>query len=379
MKIIFVSDAIFPYNKGGKEKRIFELSTRLSKKGNDVHIYTMKWWQGNSIRQENSVTLHGVCPLKSLYVNGRRSIWQAIYFAMKIFFPLLKAKFDIMEVDHMPHFPVYTCKLVTLLKRKKLFVTWHEVWGKKYWLDYLGNKGYFGYLVEKYSTKLPDIFIAVSEFTAKRLVNTFHVSEKKIKIINSGINFSEINKLKETEKKYDLIYGGRFLIHKKIDFLIETIAYLKKDFPNIKAVISGGGPEEKKLIDLTNKLGLKNNINFPGFCSAEEFYKLLKQSKIYISLSIREGLGLSVLEANAVGLPAIIVNHPDNATKSLISDGNNGFICKIDIKDIAEKIKLLLNNFQMLQQMENDSRKFSQRFDWQNITDELMHLYKKSI
>lgn len=42
MKIAMVSDAIYPYNKGGKERKIYEIATRIAAKGHEVHIYTMK-------------------------------------------------------------------------------------------------------------------------------------------------------------------------------------------------------------------------------------------------------------------------------------------------------------------------------------------------
>jgi hypothetical protein len=46
MKIAYVYDAVYPWVKGGAEKRIYELSRRLAKRGHDVHCYGMKWWQG---------------------------------------------------------------------------------------------------------------------------------------------------------------------------------------------------------------------------------------------------------------------------------------------------------------------------------------------
>jgi len=53
MKIAIVSDSIYPYNKGGKEKRLFEIATRLVKYGHEITIYTMKWWEGaDSIKRK---------------------------------------------------------------------------------------------------------------------------------------------------------------------------------------------------------------------------------------------------------------------------------------------------------------------------------------
>jgi glycosyltransferase involved in cell wall biosynthesis len=104
MKIAFVSDAIYPYNKGGKEKRIYEISTRLAKRGHNVHVYCMKWWKEKGIhRIENGVHLHAISRYYSLYFGKRRSIKEAVMFAFACF-KLIREDFDVINVDHIPHF-----------------------------------------------------------------------------------------------------------------------------------------------------------------------------------------------------------------------------------------------------------------------------------
>src|SRR5690349_4431486 len=103
LKIAYVSDAIYPYNKGGKEKRIFELTTRLAKAGHNVTIYCMKWWEGSEQKRlENRVKLKAISPLYPLYSGKRRSMKQAILFALSCF-KLLREDFDVLDADHMPH------------------------------------------------------------------------------------------------------------------------------------------------------------------------------------------------------------------------------------------------------------------------------------
>ena len=89
MKIAYVYDVIYPYVKGGAEKRIWELSKRLARKGHEVHIFGMKFWAGGDVFTNDGVHLHGICEPKELYVEGRRSIKEAIYFARKLISPLL--------------------------------------------------------------------------------------------------------------------------------------------------------------------------------------------------------------------------------------------------------------------------------------------------
>ena len=86
MKMAFVSDAIYPYNKGGKEKRIYEISTRLAKRDHNVHVYCMKWWkEKENHRIENGVHLHAISRYYPLYSGKRRSIKGAIMFAFACF------------------------------------------------------------------------------------------------------------------------------------------------------------------------------------------------------------------------------------------------------------------------------------------------------
>src|SRR5512136_542281 len=104
MKIAFVYDVIYPFVKGGVEKRVWELATRLTQRGHDVHLFGMKFWDGEEILIRESVCLHGVCPAQKLYVRGRRTLWQAFYFSTRLISPLLKERFDIIDCQQFPYF-----------------------------------------------------------------------------------------------------------------------------------------------------------------------------------------------------------------------------------------------------------------------------------
>lgn len=377
MKIVFVSDAIYPYNTGGKEKRIFEITTRLAKLGHDVHIFTMKWWAGESVKKENGVTLHGICKLLPLYSkNKRRSIKQALYFAYKIFWPIFCEKFDCLEADQVPYFQLFPLKIATLLKRKKLIVSWLEVWGKKYWQEYLGWKGNFGYLVEKISVRLPDKFIAISELTKNRLIQYFNIPEHKISYIPPcGI---DLEKFKNLEKKesFDCIYFGRLLNHKNVNILVEAIKVLKIKLPKIKCLIIGEGPERNKLEELVKILNLQNNIKFLGFIKEEKkLFSYISSAKVFVLPSTREGFGISVIEANACGIPAIVINHPENAAKDLVKEQFNGSLSKLSVTDLALKIENILLIQDLSSNFKTQSNREANKYDWQNIILDLEKCY----
>lgn len=388
LKIAIVSDAIYPYNKGGKEKRIYEMSTRLAKAGHDVHIYCMKWWAGKEkTRVENEVTLHAISKLYPLYSGPRRSIKQAIMFALSCF-KLIKEDFDVIEVDHMPHFVLFSTKAVTLLKKKKLHVTWNEVWGRKYWREYLSshsrgrgnpvdiNKFFLAevaYIIEWLSARMPDKVIAVSEHTKNKLLNDLKV-KKEIFVVPNGISFDEIKDVRPAQEKSDIIFSGRLLSHKNIDLLIASIDLMRINYPNIKCVIVGKGPEENNLKDLVNKLGLQNNIIFYDFLEDhKDLYALMKSSKVFAFPSTREGFGIVALEANASGIPVITIDHKDNATKDLITNGKNGEVIQLDEKKIAEKVMHYLSS----ENINNDYTEIITNYDWQTLAKRVEEVYQK--
>src|ERR1700677_1781114 len=109
-KIAVVSDSVYPFNKGGKEKRIYDITTRLAAEGYDVTVYCMKWWEGDERQIErDGVKLCAISPYYPLYAGNRRSMKEAVFFALHCL-SLLGKHFDIIEVDHMPHPVLFTTK-----------------------------------------------------------------------------------------------------------------------------------------------------------------------------------------------------------------------------------------------------------------------------
>ena len=125
MKIAFVYDVIYPYVKGGVEKRVWELAVRLAHRGHEVHLFGMKFWNGEDTINREGVFLHGVCPAQKLYTSGRRSIWQAFYFSFHLLSHLLKEKFDIIDCQQFPLFSCYTSKID--FENKKYPARYHMV------------------------------------------------------------------------------------------------------------------------------------------------------------------------------------------------------------------------------------------------------------
>ncbi len=371
MKVAVVTDAIYPYHKGGKEKRIYEITTRLARKGYHVDIYCMNWWHGKTEKVENGVFLHAITNYHPLYGKTHRSISQAIFFTFGCF-KLMMHDFDVIEVDHMPHLILFPLKLVCLLKRKPLLVTWNEVWGRAYWVSYMGILGNIAYFIELASVQTASKIIAISAHTAKKLRQELHYT-KEIVIIPNGIDLAAIQKVKPAKIKSDIIFAGRLLHHKQVDLLLRSIALLTKNYPKISCVIIGQGPEKKRLITLAKSLTISENVHFmPPVESQYRLYALFKSAKLFVLPSNREGFSIVVLEANACGLPVITINHKDNAAQDLIKKNqSNGLISNANELSIAKSIIKLLRN----PISQKNCIKVASNYDWNTITPQVETAY----
>jgi glycosyltransferase involved in cell wall biosynthesis len=371
MKIVFVSDAVYPYNKGGKEKRLFEISTRLAAMGNDVHIYCMKWWDGPKTRTENGVRLHAISKLYPLYSGERRSIKQGVLFGLACV-KLIREDFDVIDVDHMPFFPLYSVWLVCLLKRKKMFATWNEVWGRKYWVEYMGVAGNISALIERISVLLPAKITAISPHTSVQLREQLHC-KKELAVVSCGLDYSQIKKVKPSAHKSDVIFTGRLLKNKRVDLLVRAVAELQKSSKPIKCIIVGDGPEKASLQQLARKLNMQSVIEFHDFYEDHnKVYALIKASKVFAHPSEREGFGIVAIEANACGKPVVTNLATANATKDLIKDNYNGFRFAKTAKALASSIEVALQTSDTL---ENNCLARAKQFDWKALSYQLAEVY----
>lgn len=339
--VAMVTDAIYPYHRGGKELRYHELGYRLADRA-DVHIYTMKWWHGPKHQTQAGITLHALGRHRPLYAGGRRSLAQAICFAFACF-RLLGHRFDVLEADHMPYLQIPVLRLVAILKRTPLVVTWHEVWGRRYWCEYLGFAGNAAWLVERLAMWLPDSIIAASPQTARRL-RPYVRPRTRVFVAPNGVDVDVARSTWAAGEPVDVVTVGRLMPHKRVDMLLRSIALLCAQGSPVTCRIIGDGPERDALHDLAETLGVADQIEFRhDVGDQKELYGLLKSATVFAFPSAREGFGIAVLEAIACGLPVVTTSAPDNVAQDLVGQSATGVVCAPSSEALAEAIRQVLS------------------------------------
>jgi len=335
--VALVTDAIYPYFRGGKELRYHEVAQRLGLRA-DVHVCTMHWWTGPAVRREGPVTFRAVCREYPMYTGERRSYREAFLFAFACL-RLLWFRFDVVEADQFPNFHIFTLRVVTWLRRKRLTVTWHEVWGPAYWQEYLGRLGRLGWLVEWLAMRVPDQLIAASPQTAERLREILG-DRAAIAVVPNGIDLAGIRNSYPADERVDLVTVGRLLPHKNVDLLLECVARLRAEGLPVTCRVIGDGPQRAALHKLAADLGITDAVDFRhDVWEQKDVYGLVKAARVAVFPTAREGFGIAVLEAIACCLPVVTTSAPDNLARHLVDRSATGLVCEPSVAAIAAAVR----------------------------------------
>lgn len=361
MRIAIVYDAVYPYSLGGGERRFYELAIRLAQAGHEVHWYGMHWWSGPRTMHQDGVTYHAICPKLPLYTrSGRRSIIEALVFGLAAI-QLIGARFDVVDCCGFPYFSTFTARFAVAVRGGQLVSTWHEVWGRDYWISYLGWLGLIGYVVELAAARIPALVIAVSRSTAWRLEAIRHGD---VIVLPNGVDIDAIGAIPPNEYSCDIIYAGRLCDFKDVELLLSAVALLARTRPSLTCRIVGSGPHRSTLEVFALNAGIADQVEFDGPLPDDQFYAALASSRAFVLPSQREGFGIVVLEANAAGVPVVVAAHPDNQAVELVENGN-GLIVAPAAASVAAALEQLLDEPPGTRA--SACREMARRFDWNSV------------
>jgi glycosyltransferase involved in cell wall biosynthesis len=218
-----------------------------------------------------------------------------------------------------------------------------------------------------FSLKRFDEVIAVSHYT-KSLIS--HLNLTKVTVVPNGF---EINIPAAGQRKKDpvpvLITVGNVTSRKGQHHVINALPFLLKKYPDLKYHIVGIPTDRNKLQKIALHLKVEEAVVFFGKVSEEEKIELLQQADVFVMLSETtksgdvEGFGIAILEANALGIPAI--GALGCGIEDAIKQGVSGkLINPKDPEQFAEALEEILNNYETYSQK---AKKMSQDFTWEKV------------
>lgn len=332
MRLLFICEAVFPEYKGGLE-RWFQILTRCISKENEV-IYLNS--SGiNEVR--DGVKYISIVDKKWEYSPvSVRSIRFSIEFARKLYQYLKNNDYDGIYCAQAPILSIFSCAVANLTKRKAFIIEWFEIWPLNYWIRYLGVLfGFIGWCVQLAACQFGDVLTVFTPRAKGALTKLRLGRAKKITILD-GLIPQNIDLKEIINERNDIIFLGRLVEEKQPELALEAVALYAQSGWNGNFWLIGQGPLGKDLQKLASKSPIMQNVKVMLNASDETVLAKMQTSFLLIHPSRREGYGLSIVEAATHGVPALLIDYPDNASIDLRI--NPSLVSKSDSPEIISSL-----------------------------------------
>lgn len=172
-------------------------------------------------------------------------------------------------------------------------------------------------------------------------------------------NFKDNSNLKQqynlNENDFILTFVGRIVKDKGINELVEAVNILHSKYANIKLLLIGGFENTGNPVsDITKKI-----IDESDFIIAtgpqSNIASFLSITNLFVFPSYREGFGLSLMEAGAMGVPSIASNIP--GCNEVVIDGETGILIPSHSSQaIIDSVEKLYNDRELLNKIKSNCR-----------------------
>ena len=302
MKIAQITKYFYPH-RGGIESHVLGISKEFVEKGLNVKVFTSNIPKGKRREEINGIKVFR-SPVFFTFSNGP--------FSPGILMDLLNNDYDLIHL-HLPDpfFSIFAY-IASLIKRKPLVVTYHADIIKDRWYEKLLKIIYYPilYLILRHSKRIiatsPNYVkesSVLKHFIDKIEIAPNFVDEKRFNPDVSGENIRRRYKL---ENKKVVLFLGRFVPYKGIEYLIDAFIRVKDNIENSVLLLVGDGVLRKKLMNLAKD---EENIIFikPKENEIPEYYAACDLF-VLPSITRQEAFGITLLEAMATGKVCITTN-----------------------------------------------------------------------
>jgi len=300
---------------------------------------------------------------------------------------LKKNDFDVIHV----HFPLTACMLIHSDRclRDKIVYTAHV--GSEAERFNLNGKVPFPlklFSPDLYLMKKVKKCVVLNEYIRQRLIREKNIEESKIKVIPNGVNskkFDNVRVDRKFKEKYDLngtvnvLFVGTISPRKGVEYLVKAAKILSEEGYKAKFIFAGNTSLDVEYAKNIQKYIRLHDlpVRLTGFVPYEDLMKLYVACDIFVLPSFGEGDPVALKDALVAGKPLIGTNIGGIAMQ--IRDGWNGFLVEPrNEKQLAEKIRYLIDNPEERERMGENSRKLArEEFDWRKIAGRYLEIYEE--
>lgn len=351
---------------GGAEIHVTEILKRLALKGHQPVLFCSGFPGAQAETQQTGIRV--------IRRGSRFNFNWILPFHLRSI--LRENQFDIVleDINKMPFYSPLFHKIPTLVIIHHFFGTsifreTNPLFGSYVWL---GEQS-----VSLFYRRFP--FLTISDSSKDELVAR-GISPEQITVISNGISdqfyTSGMNTLKA--RVPTILYVGRIKRYKGIQHLVSALIKVREKIPEAELQIVGSGDYLNELKGQVEKLNLTGCVRFAGFVSEEEKIRLFREAWVSVYPSLKEGWGLTNIEANACGTPVVASNVP--GLRDSVLEGQTGLLFRYgDIEDLAEKLIQILSDRNLSQRLSRGGQEWARNFSWDKTAEKVEALLEQVV
>ena len=234
--------------------------------------------------------------------------------------------------------------------------------------------------INHWKYRQPDMFISVSH-RVDQVLRDMGVSASRRAVVHSCVDPARLadpplprQQLDVGEAQLLLVSAGALVGHKDHDNLIRAMSVVVRAFPDARLLIAGEGELRPALESLIDTLGLRACVRLLGH--RNDVPRIIKAADLYVSSSWSEGLGTSILEALASGVP--VVATMAGGADEMVVPGDTGYLvpCR-DAEALADAIVLSLRHREHAREMARAGRELVlTKFGVERMVEETLRIYE---
>jgi glycosyltransferase involved in cell wall biosynthesis len=349
---------------GGAEVHLHRIFEVLASRGHEVTLFCSRF--PGSLAEE---WVNGIRVVRrgGRYLFNFRVAWR--YLAR-----YRRQDFDVV-VDDLNKIPFFT----PLFVRRPLVCIVHHLFGRSIFVEAILPFALYVHLMERLVPwayrRVPVAAVSLStvaDLQARGIPGT-HLT-----IVPNCVDHSRYRNTGEPKSDGPLVgYLGRLKKYKSIDHLVRAFAIVKAHLGEARLVVLGEGDARVQLERLANELGIREAIRFAGFVDEDEKVRQLQRMHVVANPSAKEGWGLTVIEANACGVPVVASDVP--GLRDSVRDGETGLLYDYgDIEQLAEKLLLVLRDEHLRTKLSQGAIAFANGFRWEQSADRMVELLEST-
>jgi glycosyltransferase involved in cell wall biosynthesis len=221
-------------------------------------------------------------------------------------------------------------------------------------------------------------FVAISPSTRDDLVRR-GVAADRIDVVLCGLDHDRyrFRNVVHAPRPPRVVHLGRLRRYKGVDIVLKAFVRVKRDVDGVDLLVIGDGPDRPRLQRIARRLGIEDSVRFAGRLDGEEVVEYLNSATVCVNASPKEGWGLTVVEANACGVPVVGSDRP--GLRDSIQDGVTGFLVPYgDADSMARKTVALLTDGALRRRMSEAALAWARSLTWEKTAAEMEAVFVKA-